>query len=267
MSLQGYTVPRTPLGRAGLVPPPPWHYVGDFLVIDFHADPDAVRSLLPDGLEPHPDAGRCAAVYADWQSCSEDGDELVDPVRSHYREFYIVVNALLDGEEVTTCPFIWVDQDFALARGWIQGFPKKLGEVWTTRTFALECRAAPGIRPGARFGGTCSARGRAISRARVTLAAPSEGGSVHSGPPIVNVRHFPRLAAGRHDDPQVHELVRSRSRDRSVSEIWEGAAELELFDAPGEEHTMLAPVDVVRGYRFTFAYTVDDLETVRELGA
>jgi hypothetical protein len=52
-----------------------------------------------------------------------------------------------------------------------------------------------------------------------------------------------------------------------VSEIWEGAAELELFDAPGEEHTMLAPVDVVRGYRFTFAYTVDDLETVRELGA
>jgi acetoacetate decarboxylase len=99
------------------------------------------------------------------------------------------------------------------------------------------------------------------------LEAPSEGGSVHSGPPIVNVRHFPRLAAGRHDDPQVHELVRSRSRDRSVSEIWEGAAELELFDAPGEEHTMLAPVDVVRGYRFTFAYTVDDLETVRELGA
>jgi acetoacetate decarboxylase len=267
VSLQGYTVPRTPLGQAGLVPPPPWHYVGDFLVIDFHADPDAVRSLLPEGLVPHPDAGRCAAVYADWQSCSEDGDELVDPVRSHYREFYIVVNALLDGEEVTTCPFIWVDQDFALARGWIQGFPKKLGEVWTTRTFSLECRAAPGIRPGARFGGTCSARGRAISRAQVTLEALSDGGSVHSGPPIVNVRHFPRLAAGRHDDPQVHELVRSRSRDRSVSEIWEGAAELELFDAPGEEHTMLAPVDVVRGYRFTFAYTVDDLETVRELGA
>ena len=49
-----------------------------------------------------------------------------------------------------------------------------------------------------------------------------------------------------------------------MSEIWEGAAELELSPAPGEEHTLLAPVDVVRGYRFTFAYTVDDLETVRE---
>jgi acetoacetate decarboxylase len=176
-----------------------------------------------------------------------------------------VVNALLDGEPITTCTFIWVDQDFAMARGWIQGFPKKLGEVWMTRAYALECRAAPGVRPGSRFGATCSARGRHIAQARVTLERPSATGSVHTDPPIVNVRHFPRLAAGRHDDPQVHELVQSVSRDRSVSEVWEGEAELELFDAPGEEHTLLRPARIGRGYRFTFAYTVDDLRTVKEL--
>jgi acetoacetate decarboxylase len=265
MSLQGYTIPRTPHGQASLVPPPPWHYVGDFLVVDFHADPEAAVSVLPEGMEPHPDPGRCAVVFADWQSCSEHGDELLDPVRSHYREAYIVVNALLDGAEVTTCPFIWVDQDFALARGWIQGFPKKLGEVWMTRTYQLACRAAPGIASGSSFGATCSARGHQLARARVTLERPSAEGSLHTAPPIVNVRHFPRLAAGRHDEPQVHELVRSRSRDRAVSEIWEGEASLELFAAPGEEHTLLAPVSVGRGYRFTFAYTVDDLETVKDL--
>jgi acetoacetate decarboxylase len=264
MTLQGYTVPRTPAGGASLVPPPPWHYVADFLVVDFHADPDTAISLLPDGLEPHPDAGRCAIVFADWQSCSEHGDELVDPVRSHYREAYIVVSGLLDGQEVTTCAFIWVDQDFALARGWIQGFPKKLGEVWMTRAYALECRAAPGVRPGSRFGATCSARGRQLARAIVTLEGQSDTGSLHTAPPIVNVRHFPRLAAGRHEDPAVHELVRARSRDRLVSEVWEGPAVLELSPAPGEEHTLLAPVSVGRGYRFTFAYTVDDLETVKE---
>jgi acetoacetate decarboxylase len=99
----------------------------------------------------------------------------------------------------------------------------------------------------------------------VRLERPSEQGSLHTAPSIVNVRHFPRLAAGRHEDPQVHELVRSRSRDRSVSQVWEGDAELELFAAPGEEHTLLKAVDIVRGYRFTFAYTVDDLETVKEL--
>lgn len=264
--LKGYTTPRTPSGLAGLVPPPPWHYVGDFLVVDFHADPEVAASLLPDVLQPHEDAGRCAAVFADWQSFSEGGDELLDPARSQYKEFYIVINALLDGTPVTYCSFIWVDQDFAMARGWIQGFPKKLGEVWMTRTYNLPTPAAPAIAAGSRFGATCHARGREVARARLTLEAPSASGSLHTDPPIVNVRHFPRLAAGRHDDPQVHELVRSRSRDRAVSEIWEGDAELELFAAPGEEHALLAPVDVVRGYRFTFGYTVDDLETVKELG-
>jgi acetoacetate decarboxylase len=265
MPLQGYTVPRSPTGGASLVPPPPWHYVGDFLVVDYWADPAAAASVLPAGLEPHPDAGRCAAIFVDWQSCSDSGEELLDPVRSQYRECFLVVNALLDGEEVTFCPFIWVDQDFALARGWLQGFPKKLGQVWMTRTFNLESRAAPQVGDGAKFGASCSARGRELARARITLEQPSEKGSIHTDPPLVNVRHFARLAAGRHDDPQVHELVRAKSRDRAVSEVWEGPAELELFDAPAEEHTLLSPVKVGRGYRFTFGYTIDDLETVKEL--
>jgi acetoacetate decarboxylase len=203
-------------------------------------------------------------VFVDWQSCSEGGDELTDPVRSQYREFYLVVSGLLDGEPVTTCPFIWVDQDFAMARGWIQGFPKKLGAVWMTRSFDLESKAAPTLARGSRFGASCSARGRELARALLTLEHESQTGSLHTDPPLVNVRHFPRLGAGRHDEPQVHELVRARSRDRSVSAIWEGAAELELLSAPGEEHSLLAPVGVARGYRFTFAYTVDDLETVIE---
>jgi acetoacetate decarboxylase len=266
MTLRGFTTPRTPSGRGGLVPPPPWHYVGDFLVVDFHADPEAAVSLLPEGLVPFADdPGRCAAVFVDWQSYSEGGDELTDPVRGQYHEFYLVVSALLDGAPVTYCPFIWVDQDFALTRGHIQGFPKKLGEVWMTRTFALDCVASPQLSRGSAFGATCSARGRELARARITLERPSESGSLHTDPPIVNVRYFPRLAAGRHDDPAVNELVRSRSRDRAVSDIWEGAASLELFQAPGEEHTLLAPASVDRGYRFTFAYTVDDLQTVREL--
>jgi acetoacetate decarboxylase len=63
----------------------------------------------------------------------------------------------------------------------------------------------------------------------------------------------------------VHELVRARSRDRAVSAVWEGSATLELFGAPNEEHTALAPQRVGKGFRFTFAYTVDDLETVRDL--
>jgi acetoacetate decarboxylase len=265
--LRGYTVPRTPEGRSSLVPRPPWHYVGDFLVIEYWADPAAAVSFLPEGLDPHPDAGRCAAVFADWQSVSEGGDELVDPSRSQYKEFFLVVNALLDGEQVTTCPYIWVDRDFALARGWIQGFPKKLGSIWITRAYGLDSPAAPGHQAGATYGGTCAAYERRVAEGTVTLERVSESGPTHNDPPIVNVRHFARLAAREHDRPAVHELARARSRDRSVSEIWEGSATLELFGAPHEEHAALRPVRLGKGFRFTFAYTVDDLETVKDLRA
>jgi acetoacetate decarboxylase len=264
--LRGYTVPRTAEGRSSLVPPPPWHYVGDFLVIEYWADPDAVARTLPVGLESYADdPGRVAALFVDWQSRSETGGELLDPSRSQYKEFFIVVNATLDGEHVTTCPFIWVDRDFALARGWIQGFPKKLGSIWITRTFGVESLADPGVGAGATFAGTCAAYERRVAEGSVTLERVSGAGPTHNDPPLVNVRHFPRLEAGRHDEPAVHELVRARSRDRAASEIWEGSASLDLFGAPHEEHAALAPVHIGKGFRFTFAYTVDDLETVREL--
>jgi hypothetical protein len=265
MTLQGYTVPRTATGASSLVPSPPWDYVGDFLVIDYWADPEACASLLPAGIGPDPEGGRCAAIFVDWQSSSTGGEELVDPARSQYKEFFLVVNGVLDGEPVTTCPFIWVDQDFALARGWVQGFPKKLGDVWMTRTFGLDTAADPGVRAGSRFGATCSARGHRLAEAVVTLDAESETGPQHNDAPLVNVRYFPRLAAGRHAEPHVHELVRAVSRDRVISPVWAGSATLSLHAAPGEEHHLLAPVRVGRGYRFTFAYTVDDLITVREL--
>jgi acetoacetate decarboxylase len=201
----------------------------------------------------------------DWQSCSEGGAELDDPIRAQYREFFIVVNALLQGEAVTSCPYIWVDKDFALARGWIQGFPKKLGSIHMTRHFPLASKAGPEAGQGGRFSGTLAYGDRRLAWGRVSLRSRSQAGPTHNDPPLINVRHFPRLAAGEHDRPAVHELVRARSRDRSISEIWEGPAELELYPAPNEEHTALKPVRMGRGFRFTFAYTVDDLETVREL--
>ena len=261
---RGYSLPLSPDGRSSLVPAPPWHYVGDFLVIEYWAAPDAVAAVLPPGLEPHPDPGRSAALFIDWQSRSDSGEELDDPVRSQYKEFFVVVNALLDGEPVTTCPYIWVDRDFALVRGWVQGFPKKLGSVHMTRHFPLGSNAGPALAAGGRFAGTLAANDRRLAFGAVTLERESADGPTHNDPPLVNVRHFPRLAAGRHDDPAVHELVRARSRDRAISPIWEGSAELELLEAPGEELAALAPVRIGKGFRFTFAYTVDDLETVRD---
>ena len=265
MTTRGYSLPLSPLGESSLVPAPPWHYVADFFVLEYWADPEACAAVLPPGIEPlAEDPGRAAVIFADWQSCSDSRAELLDPVRSQYREAFLVVNGVLDGEPVTSCPYIWVDRDFALVRGWIQGFPKKLGSVHMTRAFDLDCAASSGLNPGSAFGLTLAANDRRLITGTVELERVSESGPTHNGPPLVNTRHFPRLAAGSHEKPAVHELVRAVSRDRSISPIWEGPATLEFGDAPNEEHVAIAPVRMGRGFRFTFAYTVDDLVLVRD---
>ncbi|MBI2237614.1 MAG: acetoacetate decarboxylase family protein, partial [Actinobacteria bacterium] len=50
--LKGFMPPRSPEGRASIVPPPPWHYSGDVLTIEYRTDPAGVADLLPDPLEP-----------------------------------------------------------------------------------------------------------------------------------------------------------------------------------------------------------------------
>ena len=236
----GYSLPLSPRGTASLVPAPPWHYVGDFLVIEYWADPAAVAAVLPEGLEPHPTIRAAARRSSSTGSRARTtGDELVDPVRGQYKEFFIVVNALLDGEPVTTCPYIWVDKDFALVRGWIQGFPKKLGEIEMTRSFGLDWpgrAAAPSPAPsrptaaGWREALVTPEREsrdrpdpqRSAADQRAPLPAPGRRASRRSG----GARAGPRASAA---------TARSRRSGRA-------AATLELSPAPGEEHTALAPV-------------------------
>ena len=50
MPLHGYSLPRTPGGRASLVPRPPWHYVADMLVIEYWCDPEAAYRVFTSGL-------------------------------------------------------------------------------------------------------------------------------------------------------------------------------------------------------------------------
>ena len=266
--LKGFSVPLSPEGRATLTPTPPWFYVGNLLVIEFWADPDAVAAVLSPGLVPDDDdPGRCTAFFVDWQYASERGDEPLDPVRSQYHEFILLADARHRGRAVSTCPYIYVDSDASMARGWIQGWPKRLGAIHTTRTFALPSPAAPSLEPGTTFAGTLSAGGRRLAEGAVTLQAVSVDPVVLGSRPIVNVRHFPRLDGGGRRAPAVHELVRSILADVQRTDVWEGTARLDLFDAPDHELFALRPQRVGRGFRYTTSLRVEDLEVLEPVVA
>jgi hypothetical protein len=78
-------------------------------------------------------------MFLDWRFTAKD-DGYLEPARYQYREAFILVGAMYRDRPVMWCPYIYFDNDAALARGWTQEFTKKMGSIFQTRTFAA---AAP----------------------------------------------------------------------------------------------------------------------------
>jgi hypothetical protein len=216
------------------------------LTVEYRTDPANVAALLPPDVEPaDDDPGAVAIIWADWQSCGDGGDELLDPVRSQYKECFVVVRCRHGGETYSRCVYIWVDKDFALARGWYQGYPKKLGAIWMTRPVAVG-RAGPRLEAGGRFGATLAANDRRLADATLTLTGPSETAGFVNALPMLHTRWMPAIDPSA--SPALDELVTMRSREVEVGPAYVGEATVRLHEAPGEELAALAPIETIAGY-------------------
>ncbi|MFD9958260.1 acetoacetate decarboxylase family protein [Amycolatopsis sp. NPDC058986] len=243
--VRGFFYPRTPTGRAALIPPPPWHYSGDLLTIEYRTDPAKVAALLPAPLLPaEEDPGAVALIWADWQSCSADGHQLLDPVSAQYKECFAVVRCRFEGRTYSRCVYIWVDKDFAIARGIHQGYPKKLGSIHQTRPHPYG--PAPRLAPGARFGATLAAGDRRLAEAVVTLEAESGTGGFVNGHPMAHHRWLPGIAKDAPD--AVAELIASGAAAFEGGQVWRGSAELRLFPSPAEELAELTVDEPIGAY-------------------
>jgi acetoacetate decarboxylase len=263
--LKGFHYPLTPKGRSTLNPPPPWYYSSDFLNIEFWADPSVVAATLPAGLDPDAKAdGHAHALFYDWQF-SGANEEYLNPARYQYREFFLLVDALFEGRPVSYCPYIFVDNDAALARGWTQGFPKRLGSIFQTRYFAATGNAGPALAAGSKFAGSVSVSGARLAEGVVTLKEAVKDPSALRQRPIVNLLHLPCLTAGRQDKPALHELVENVPHDVKLEQAWMGDGALTLPVCKDEELSDLAPRRCGKGIRASMAYVVDDLKTLKKL--
>jgi acetoacetate decarboxylase len=244
--LQGFMHPRTPRGDASIVAAPPWHYSGDVLTLEYRTDPERVAALLPAGVDPsEEDPGAVALIWADWQSSSDSGEELLDPVRSQYKECFVVVRCRYRDRLYSRCVFIWVDKDFALARGWHQGYPKKLGSIWMTRPVTVG-RAGPRLASGGVLAGTLAANDRRLAEGRLTIAGPSENGGFVNALPMLHTRWLPGIEDGA--PPALDELVTLRSTDVELGPVVAGTVEIDLYASPVEELANLPVRETIAGY-------------------
>lgn len=245
VELNGFFPPLTPSGRSALVPSPPWHYSGDLLTVEYRSDPERVAALLPHGIDPAPeDPGAVALIWADWQSCSDGGEELLDPARSQYKEAFAVVRCSHEGTVYSRCALIWVTSDFAIARGLHQGYPKKLGSIHMTRVMP-HGKAAPRLQPGAKFGATLAAYDHRLATARITLTEPSDGNGEVNALPMLHNRQVRSIE--RDGGLVLDELVTMSGYDADLGQAWAAEAELEIADSPWDELGSLLPVREVTG--------------------
>jgi len=200
--------------------------------------------------------------FLDWQFTGSD-DELTDPARYQYREAFALVETIFEGTPINYCPFIFVDNDAAIARGWAQGFPKKLGSVYQTRSFSAPSAAAAPLTRGSRFGASLAAHGERLATARIQLEERIADPSTVFNRPTVMRRYFPQLAAAGQLKPPVNELTMSLTDNLAIVDVWAGSADLRMPEVQGEEMHMIAPLRVGRGYRLGMAYSVTDLRILK----
>ena len=259
--MEGFVFPRTPGGRASIIPAPPWHYSGEMITVEYRTAPESVASLLPSGIDLAPDdPGAVAVIWADWQSCGDDFSELYEPERSQYKEVLVVVRCAWEGRVWSRCVFIWVDKDFALVRGYHQGYPKKLGDIWMTRPIHVG-RAGPRLEVGGEFGATLSASGHRLATARLTLSDRVEAPGFVNGHPMLHHRQWPAIESDGTDS--LDELVTMRGYDSEVADVWSGAADLKLGISPFEELEILEPREIIGGYYHRVATSWREGETLR----
>jgi len=249
--LSGFTPPYTPSGRSALVPAPPWHYAGQVMSIAFLIDTAAGQLLLPPGFGVA--TGNAAGHFCEWQSTT-DGAELLDPVYSQYKEFFVLIEAERDGVRALYCPFIYVDQDLSMIRGWLQGWPKKVGSVWMTRSYDLDHPAAAQIRKGTRFGASLCVKDRRLAEAKIALTGEVAEAIGFLAMPTYGLVGSPTLLG----TPGAGERKLARAAVPATIEgpAFAATATLRFFESPRDELSLLQPRSVTAASLSTFALTV-----------
>ncbi len=251
--LHGWTLPQTMTGRSSTVSPPPWHYSGEVIAVEFKADPSRVAALAPARFEADAD-GSCTFVFCDWCSAADsDPRTLADPARSQYKEAFVIVTGMFRGGRASRIPFIWVDSELSLLRGHIQGFPKQLGQIHMTRPVSLG-KGGVRLEPGATLGAHVSSVGRRLASVRVELQDKVDTPPLALFAPPLHTRLFPSLSR---PEPAVEEYSIGKVSNVGWSDIWRGEGNIQFGESEYSELDQLAPVEITAGWRLNLAFSVD----------
>ncbi|MCY0860663.1 MAG: acetoacetate decarboxylase family protein [Sulfolobaceae archaeon] len=246
-----FTPPLTRSGNSNIVPPPPWHYGVTYL--SAHVRFTNAEEIIPEYLKTD---GEGWIYVAEFISPAESKWEYMyeDPDLTQYMEGAIGLKVEFEGKSYLHYAFMWVDKDWALVRGWLDGFPKKIAKISMTKLHPL----LPNYekpKSGLIMGGYVTRGSEVLLKLKVILEEKPTNTKLPIADfgPLLQIRRFPSRGD---DELDVHEVV-TRVRDESkLGEVWKGNAEIVLRGGPNDELDKLNIKEVYGGYYYTQYFRV-----------
>ncbi len=260
--MKGFTHFQTPSGRASIVDEGPFHWGIDYITVYFKGDTASLQHLLPEGLKIADGSG--IAYVGEFISVSEKNPESVhiDPAQTVYHEAALGVACNFQGKPGLYFVYMWVDKDWSLIRGWLNGYPKKLAdEIAMTKLHPLNPLTG-GIRAGSRLTGYATRHGHRIFTVKVKINRQGSADDTIRFGSTYGLRLFPAT------DPSqtpVRELVEVTKTSPQVDNVWIGDGDLNLGTPPGEELELLQPYEIKYGCVYRTGFTISGAKVLKKL--
>lgn len=260
--MRGFTHFQTPSGKASIVDEGPFHWGIDYVTVYIKGEKETLQRLLPDGLRIGDGSG--IAYIGEFVSVSERNPEsvYVDPAQTIYHEAAIGVACSHEGRPGLYFVFMWVDKDWSLIRGWLNGYPKKMAdEIVMTKLHPLNPLTG-GVKVGSQLSGYAARHGGRVFTLNVKVNQRGSADDVIRFGATYGLRLFPAT-----DPTQTHvrELVEISRSGFKVDDVWVGNGELRLGSPPSEELGLLEPLEVKYGCIYRAGFTISGAKVLARL--
>lgn len=236
--LKGYSLPITPKGESSLVNELPWYFGGNVLEVMYYTDEKVFESFLPDNFLMGKLGPLVSISIMDMVSITEKELERDEIINNDYKECVIKLYCEIEGQPKWFPIITYVNRDFSLIRGYLQGFAKKEAQINVSKPHYLN-EIFGTIKKGNKLKGVCE-RFNDI-HIEIDIILEKKRRDVFENYPFCTYRFIPDFV--KPDESIVDSIVEIEMDHITKDNCWEGLGKVTILGK--NEFTNLQPNKIV----------------------
>ena len=171
-----------------------------------------------------------------------------DPDRTMYEEAAFGIGCSYDGKPGVYFPVMWVNKDWSLVRGWLNGYAKRIADKIALTRIHPANPIVSSVGAGSVLSGYCVAYGKKALSLRVRVERQGEKADLVSFGATYGFRRFPATDPSQNKVGELVEVLRYNNRS---ADVWVGVGEV-AFDAD----ELIGKIRVVRGVYYKGGFSI-----------